>query len=332
VARLVVELTNRCNLSCLHCFPERNAGGRDLPFAILEKVFSEARNCGIDHLTFTGGEPSLYRGFDRVVAGTCDAGCRFSFVSNGTRFLRLLPLLTRHRAWLQTLTFSLDGAREQTHDRQRGPGSFRQVARAATVCIVRDIPFTFNMVLTSRNVSEIPHMIELAKKLGARGVRFGHLMPESRPRRSDLFLTAHERRAAESEIRELARIAPLPVAMAAGYFSEDPYFRCAPLSLTEYNLDCLGNMTFCCQLSGHPDMASGPDRIGNLHEISLAEACLRFRRFAATYMEDKRRFVERGEFREIDHFPCHYCVGHMTRAGAGTRDVIPEEMHDSARP
>jgi MoaA/NifB/PqqE/SkfB family radical SAM enzyme len=328
----VVELTNRCNLSCLHCFPERNAGGSELPFPILEKVFREARDCGIDHLSFTGGEPSLYRDFERAVAGTCDAGCGFSFVSNGTRFLRLLPLLIRHRAWLQNVTFSLDGAREATHDGQRGPGSFRQVARAVTICTVRGIPFTFNMAITSRNVAEIPEIVELAGKLGARGVRFGHLMPESRPRRSDLFLTALERRAAEFRIRELAGAAPIPVAIAAGYFSEDPYFRCAALSLTEYNLDCVGNVTFCCQLSGHPDMASRFDSIGNLHEISLAEACARFGRFAAKYMEDKRAAVERGEFREIDHFPCHYCVGYMSRTDRRRpHGVIPEGTHAIAR-
>jgi MoaA/NifB/PqqE/SkfB family radical SAM enzyme len=43
MARLVIELTNRCNLRCLHCFTERHAGTDDLPLAILDTVLHEGK-------------------------------------------------------------------------------------------------------------------------------------------------------------------------------------------------------------------------------------------------------------------------------------------------
>ena len=38
MARLVIELTNRCNLRCQHCFAERHAATGELPLAIIDKV------------------------------------------------------------------------------------------------------------------------------------------------------------------------------------------------------------------------------------------------------------------------------------------------------
>ena len=64
MARLVIELTNRCNLCCLHCFTERHAATGDLPLTILDQVLHEGKGCGIDHLAFTGGEPTIHRQFD----------------------------------------------------------------------------------------------------------------------------------------------------------------------------------------------------------------------------------------------------------------------------
>ena len=56
MARLVIELTNRCQLRCQHCFAERHAGSGDLPREIIDTVLREGKSCGIEHLAFTGGE------------------------------------------------------------------------------------------------------------------------------------------------------------------------------------------------------------------------------------------------------------------------------------
>ena len=37
MARIVIELTNRCNLHCLHCFDERHAATGDLPLKFLRR-------------------------------------------------------------------------------------------------------------------------------------------------------------------------------------------------------------------------------------------------------------------------------------------------------
>ena len=99
MARLVIELTNRCNLRCQHCFEERHAATGDLSLEIIEKVLREGKGCGIDHLAFTGGEPTIHRQFAEIIRRVCEAGYTFSFVSNGMNFPHVYPLLLLHRQW-----------------------------------------------------------------------------------------------------------------------------------------------------------------------------------------------------------------------------------------
>jgi len=309
--RLVIELTNRCNLSCGHCFDERHAATGDLPLEILDKVLREGKSSGIGQLSFTGGEPTIHRRFKEVIERVADAGYWFSFVSNGVSFPRIYLLLLKHRSWFVGATFSLDGAREQTHDQLRGKGSYRRVMRAASICVVKELPFTLNMVLTAQNRDEIGEMVWLAERLGSRGVRFGHLMPTPGTALRKLDLTPRERREAESQIWGLKKNASIPIGMAPGYFTDLALFPCGPLELEEYNLDYSGNLTLCCQLSGNAGANAGTDVMGNLHEMTLKEACERFHQRVATYLTDKRDKIDSRELTELDHFPCWYCLKYL---------------------
>ena len=322
MARLIIELTNRCNLRCLHCFGERHAATGELPVAIVETVVATARGCGIDHLCFTGGEPTLHRAFHAVVTRASEAGYTFSFVTNGSNFRTVVPLLARHREAFRGVTFSLDAACETTHDRLRGKGSYRQVMRAASLCVFNGLPFTFNTVLTTGNRDELEDIVDLAARLGSRGVRFGHLMFAPETTSNDLQLSPAERRDVEARIWKLRATSSVFVSMAPGYFSESPYFPCAPLQLQEFNLDYRGNLTLCCQLSGSAGMNDGGDVMGNLEDITLAEACDRFRARVDRYLADKRRLVQSGRLGELDHFPCWYCTKYMGKAGSP--DVVPD--------
>jgi MoaA/NifB/PqqE/SkfB family radical SAM enzyme len=319
-----MELTNRCNLRCHHCFAERHAATGELPFTIVERVLRDGKTCGIDQVCFTGGEPTLYRQFPGLLRRVCEAAYGFGFVSNGVNFPQIYPLLLEARPWLQGVTFSLDGAREATHDQLRGPGAYRRVLRAASICVVKNLPFTLNMVLTAQNRQEVAEMVELAARLGSRGVRFGYLMPTPETALRGLDLAPHARRQVEAEIWALRQQAAVPVGMAPGYFSASPFFPCAPLELEEYNLDYRGNLTLCCQVSGYAGGTPGTDVIGNLHEMSLAETVARFHQRVATYLADKRDRVRRGTFGELDYFPCWYCAKYL--------DKVPELHHFPTHP
>jgi MoaA/NifB/PqqE/SkfB family radical SAM enzyme len=311
MSRIIVELTNRCDLRCPHCFGERHAATGDLSMDLLDKVLGGGKDCGIDHLCFSGGEPTLHRDLPAILERTTRAGYDFSMVTNGRRFREVSALFDAHAERFRGVTFSLDGAREATHDRSRGKGSYRRVMRAASLCFFRGLPFTFNMVLTTENRGEVEDMVHLAARLGSRGVRFGHLMFTPENTRRGLALSPSERREIEAGIWDLRERARVVVGIAPGYFSESPLFPCGPLTLEEYNLDYRGNLTLCCHVSGYAGPNTGSDVMGNLNDISMGEACRRFRARVETYLDDKRERLRRGALSDVDHFPCWYCVKYL---------------------
>lgn len=56
ISNLIIEVTRRCNLSCIHCL-RGDAEDKDLQPEVLDKLLSQVDSIGI--LTLTGGEPFL---------------------------------------------------------------------------------------------------------------------------------------------------------------------------------------------------------------------------------------------------------------------------------
>ncbi len=312
--RVVFELTNRCNLSCEHCFSGRHGGGDDLPIEIVRKVLAEGPEFGFRDAAFTGGDPTVHPRFAEILAATRDAGWTYGFVTNAWNFETMYARHSDLLKAVQTITFSLDGAREATHDKLRGMGSFRRVMRAFAICFAEGFPFTVNMVVTRHNRSELGEMAELVSRLGSRGLRFAHLMPNLLTTLQGFDLAPWERKLVESEIADISRALPMKVYMAPGQHGTD-LAPCAPLNLQEMNIDCHGNFTKCCHLSGHGDGVGDGDVMGSLVDLSFAECYGRLLEDNQRIMDHKRERIRRGEFKDADFFPCWYCSLYYRKVG-----------------
>lgn len=313
MARVVVELTNRCNLACSHCFDGRHGGSNDLPLHILEAVLTDARSCGFDSLSFTGGEPTVHPQFPDVIRQTHAAGYRFGFVTNGWSLPAMLPRILPYREGISYITLSVDGATEASHDRLRGAGAFRRVMAGISSCVAYGVPFTINMVLTGSNQHEIEALVDAAVDLGAHGVRLDHLMHNRTTTGMGMDLAPGERKAVEARIWDLQQRASIPVAMGPGHYTTS-LFPCAPLHMLEVNVNCRGDLTKCCHLSGHGSAAGDGDVAGNLRDMSFAEGIRRLRAANEEFHKHKMRRLTEGRMTDSDYFPCWYCVLHFEKA------------------
>jgi len=86
---LWLELTNRCNLECVHCYTESGPRTGDLDLLTTDdylSVMSEAYALGCRRMQFIGGEPQLNRDFHRLLVASKEIGFEFVEVfSNLTR-------------------------------------------------------------------------------------------------------------------------------------------------------------------------------------------------------------------------------------------------------
>jgi hypothetical protein len=255
---------------------------------------------------------AVSRCFGEAVQLTADAGYDFSLNTNGWNFPRIHPLLLEYRERLHVITFSLDGADAATHDALRGRGAFRRLMQAVSLCVVDGLPFTFNTVITARNRAQLEPTAELARRLGSRGLRLGHLIPTPLTAAQGLDLSPAERKQAEAQVWRLRRTVPFPIAMAAGHHTTD-VLPCAALHLQEVNVDCRGYLTTCCNLSGHGEAAGQGDVVAKLGAMSFAEAYLRLKEENARFQAAKLAHLDSGRFADTDFFPCWYCANHYRK-------------------
>jgi MoaA/NifB/PqqE/SkfB family radical SAM enzyme len=253
--RLTVELTNVCNLHCSYCVRDDDAlhhrPASFFPVDLFSRLMGEARDVmGVEHVSFTGGEPTLHPEFGRILSTVADLSLTCSFVTNGWHFERVWPPLDERRDAVTHVSFSLDGATRDAHDRWRGKGSFDRVVRAFSRCWAGRFPFNVKVGIRRDTVADLERIALFAARMGAAGLSFGHFMPTSAAMADASALTLEERAAAEREIALLARIFKMPIGIDVGYYNTSLAPPCSALGGTSGNIDYQGRLSLCCNLSG----------------------------------------------------------------------------------
>ena len=209
--RLIVELTNICNLHCAYCLRDEDAlyhtPANFIPVELLRRIIREAReSIGASQVMFTGGETTLHPRFGEILGAVGEEGLKCSFVTNGWHFERVWPALRANREALSHVAFSLDGAARESHDRWRGEGSFVRLVRAFARCQAGALPFVVKVGIRKDTLPQLEQIALFAARMGATALNFGHILPTSGAMDEELALTLEERELAEQEIAVLARV------------------------------------------------------------------------------------------------------------------------------
>jgi MoaA/NifB/PqqE/SkfB family radical SAM enzyme len=313
---LSLELTNACNRRCLHCLRNKVDPPEFLNLSLARDILGQARGLGFRTICLTGGEVTLYPQLEEFLTVLVNQGFTFNMVTNGHRFQkRLLPLLLlpENREKLTGICFSLDGAKPETHDALRGPGAFREVVEAITICDHEKIPLAVKCVITNFNKGELTDLAMLAATLGVQELSFIHPFPTPRLIQEEVIPTAGELHRIIREINDsLAKVLKMKINIeAAG--SGRVLFTCANL-LQTINVDYQGNLILCCNLShlvqdeGVPS-TFGREWLANLKEVPLKEGVIRHLHGTAQLME--ARVKDMDDLAGLTYIPCYWCLRHF---------------------
>jgi len=166
-----LELTERCNLQCVHCYVRQPAGDvarreRELTGEQWFGVLDQLVEAGCLKLLMTGGEVLLRPDFSNIFLYAKRKGLLVSVFTNGT-------LLTPEVADLffewppLSLSITVYGATEETYERMTGvPGSYRRFRQGIELLHERGVPFQLKTVLTTLNHHEFGAMKRLAEGYG----------------------------------------------------------------------------------------------------------------------------------------------------------------------
>ena len=166
-AILQIHPSLRCNLACRHCYSSSGpAAAVELEPAVVEQAIVDAAALGYRVVSFSGGEPLLWRGLERALARARELGLRTTVTTNG--FFTGDGRLARVADAIDVLAISLDGPRE-LHDEIRGtPRAFARLEAGLDAVRASGVPFGFIHTLTRRSAAHLEWLGEYAVEQGAR--------------------------------------------------------------------------------------------------------------------------------------------------------------------
>ena len=181
---LSIEPTSRCNLNCPFCLVgQQNSlpntshdllprGLGDMDWELFEKILGDAVEFGINKIQLHfQGEPLLYKRFADMVEAAKAEGLYTQVFTNGLPLTKEKAARIIH-AGLDSLRFSVDGATQETYEKNRVGGELDHVLRNMRIMVEEakkaksNIELLWQFIALQNNEHEIEVARELATDIG----------------------------------------------------------------------------------------------------------------------------------------------------------------------
>lgn len=282
------ELTQACELACVHCRASavKHRDPLELTTAEGKRLLDDVAAMGTPLVVFTGGDPASRPDLVELVEHGAKAGLIVAVTPSGTELFQR-PLLEQLKAaGMARLAVSVDGPDAATHDGfRRVEGSFDHSIRILEEARALGVERQINLTLAPHNVDRLGEMAALAERLGVTLLSVFVVVPTGRADAA-LMLSAERLERAFEELAGLADGASFDVkTTAAPHFRRVLLERRARLSAVgvSHDVDAEGNVlgprgindgTGFVFVSHRGDIfPSGflPLRAGNVRRDALAE-------------------------------------------------------------
>lgn len=298
---LEVEITNRCNLDCLHCY-NRDYQLQDMPLLLLQNLIEFAEKNQVSQLVFSGGEASLYPEFPALVGFLKSRQWHTEFVIQSNGAIKKMSLEQIRAFNLVHLSFDVEddcGVRKIF---------VQETLDTAKKLLAADIKTYLFVTVYPGNIDKIDGLVQLANREGVE-IGFNLCFPVKNIEK--LSLSAEQRIEVTKKLHvlheqgKILRFATPFVAILEGKKTH---------SYCGIKGGCTAGVAVCVILP-NGDVCPCPFfrlKVGNVLEESLEKIWLDSQIFAA--LRNRRLFDE----------PCgsceylSYCAGCRSRAFAKT--------------
>lgn len=172
------QITNECNLACLHCIEESGPGKAFKDELSKEQIFDilgQLMDAEVPYLSFSGGEPTIHPHFFEMVEFVTKRGAQLKIETNGHT---LTPDACKRMKDLgvKAVQVSMDGGSAETFNRLRVHGDFTKMVEGVRNLHAAGVPIEINYSPTKFNTHEIGKAVDLSYKLGAYSFYTGRTM------------------------------------------------------------------------------------------------------------------------------------------------------------
>ena len=185
IKKLAVDLTYECSLSCITCrCPDIAKSSykkyHSLSLSDLSVILYDFKKLGGKRVEFSGGEPFLHKEIGAILATAKGMGFSVGITSNHTLINTKNALYLSD--YVDNIIFSLDGPSPEVHDVIRGQGAFKRAIEGRKILYnilnergKENIAEEINCTISRYNCTSMIQMVEFAKEIGIKSVRFNYL-------------------------------------------------------------------------------------------------------------------------------------------------------------
>uniref|UniRef100_A0A7C3RDE5 Radical SAM protein n=1 Tax=Archaeoglobus fulgidus TaxID=2234 RepID=A0A7C3RDE5_ARCFL len=198
---VVWNITNRCNLRCLHCYASANSDVRELTTEQCFQILDSLAEFKVPLILFSGGEPLLRDDIFEIAGYAKKKGIKSVLSTNGTLIDR--DVVENLRVF-EYVGVSLDGL-ASTNDRFRGvegayERAFNGLLKASEV-VLSGIRFT----VSKYNYRDVLPLIKMARENDIPRFCLYHLVPAGRAEFRDDINNAERRMLVDNLLNEAER-------------------------------------------------------------------------------------------------------------------------------
>ncbi len=330
---VTLAITNRCNLSCRHCWPDSGPDvvGSAVPREQVLRLIDQFAALGTQTLIITGGEPLTHPDWYSVISESC-ARPTIREVRLQTNAILITPVhvdlflpLFDQGLMIQT---SLEGATAMTHDRVRGNGSFDRTVNGLQLLVKAGMAARICITFTEmrHNFDEIPDLLRMADDMGigqfvtgtlvssGRAALPGYLEPPTPSQYETLLARFRQDQRFGERYRRIANIAALEWSTGSG----EAVDTCCTFIETPY-VTADGNLFPCVML--HANGAGIKDIYDRPFAVTIGAMIDRWSRLQQVKQD---RFTRLKDCQDCHHYPI--CgAGCMGRAYAAYGDFYAVE-------
>lgn len=197
-----LQLTNRCNLLCSHCYAESgSAFSEELSLEQWLDVLRRLAAAGVAAITLTGGEPTTAHGFTEILAA---AALLFPNVDVFTNGWKTSPRIIDLAAAFPNIRFqvSIDGSRKHHDELRRRQGSYDEALSSAHRLADAGIPVVISMSVTPTNHTDVLELLHAAQAAGVSDFRAGMVKSTGRATESESALTPGQREMVRRQLEQ----------------------------------------------------------------------------------------------------------------------------------
>lgn len=174
---VVWNITQRCNLKCIHCYAHAKARQSDDELTTREgkALLDDLAGMGVPVILFSGGEPMMREDLPELAEYAVKKGMRAVISTNGTL---ITPDAARQLKdiGLSYVGISLDGARA-VNDKFRGvDGAFDAAMEGIRNAQAAGIKVGLRFTINRHNAHEIPALFDLLEEMDIPRICFYHLV------------------------------------------------------------------------------------------------------------------------------------------------------------